>query len=221
MRGVNILSFLTLDSHSKVARMYTCTFCGANFTRAGNMRRHQKESCKNINRDGPPAKQSRLDSSQSTSASLQTCRSCNVTLTANQMISHKRTLQHRTNSCVPLMDGVEVVRSAFKYRIITYRVHSENEKLDYVLFFNEIRHKILNLLEEILLLHNTVKVNMETFARYILPTQELSDMKSFNTPNKIMDHGIDLNDVFDTFVDMMITQTTEFQERDSGMYFFY
>ena len=133
------------------------------------------------------------------------------------MKSHKRTLQHRTNSCIPLTDGVEIVRSAFKYRIITYRVHSENEKLDYLIFFNEIRYKILNLLEEVLTLHKTVKVNMETFASYILQTQEISDMKSFNTPNKILDQGMDLNNVLDSFVDMMVTQTTEFQERDSGM----
>lgn len=180
------------------------------------MRRHQRESCKNLN-DGPAAKKPRLDSNPSTSASLQTCYSCNVTLTARQMKSHKRTLQHRTNSCVPLMDGVEIVRSAFKHRIITYRVHSENEKLDYIMFFNEIRCKILNLLEEILLLHKTVKVNMETFASYILQTQEVSEIKSFNTCNKILDQGMDLNGVLDTFVEMMVTQTTEFQERDSGM----
>ena len=197
--------------------MYTCVSCGTSFSRSDNMRRHQRETCKNLHPNGPPTKRAKLDSGPSTPVSLQTCNTCNVTLTANQMKSHKRTLQHRTNSCIPLTDGIEIVRSAFKYRIITYRVHSENEKLDYIIFFNEIRYKILNLLEEVLTLHRTVKVNMETFASYILPTQEISDMKSFNTPNKILDQGMDLNNVLDSFVDMMVTQTTEFQERDSGM----
>lgn len=118
------------------------------------------------------------------------------------------------------MAGVEIVQSAFKYRIVTYRVHSENNHLDYVMFFNEIRPKILNLLEEVLRIHKTIKVNMETFARYTLPTQDLADMKSFNTCNRILDEAMDLNSVLDSFVDSMIIQTTEFQERDSGMLIF-
>lgn len=201
--------------------MYSCTSCGKSFTRGDNLRRHQKQSCRAKSpAEGPPTKQPRFDSIPSTSADMHTCYCCNLTLTATQMKCHRRTLQHRTNSCVPMMAGVEIVQSAFKYRIVTYRVHSENNHLDYVMFFNEIRPKILNLLEEVLRIHKTIKVNMETFARYTLPTQDLADMKSFNTCNRILDEAMDLNSVLDSFVDSMIIQTTEFQERDSGMLIF-
>lgn len=196
--------------------MPLCPSCGKSFTRSDNLVRHQKLSCMNQ----PPAKRPRVDSTPSTSTNMETCDCCNVTLTAGQMKSHRRTLQHRTNSCVPHVDGVAIVQTAFKYRIVTYRVHSQNNHLDYLMFFNEIRPKILHLLEEVLRIHKTVKVNMETFARYTLPTQDLVDMKSFNTCNRILDEAMDINDVLDSFVDSMIMQSTEFQERDSGMLIF-
>ncbi|KAJ8954663.1 hypothetical protein NQ317_012932 [Molorchus minor] len=64
------------------------------------------------------------------------------------MNSHRRTLEHKTNSCVLLADGVHLIRSAFKFRIIGYRSHSENFHIHYTLFFNEVKQKALNLLEE-------------------------------------------------------------------------
>ncbi|KAJ8967216.1 hypothetical protein NQ317_001325 [Molorchus minor] len=132
------------------------------------------------------------------------------------MRAHKRTLQHRTNACIPMVDGVYVIRSAFKCRIVSYRAHSKEYHINYTLFFNELKSKIIELLEEVLNRHKIVKVNMEAFARYTLPTKEISDVKSFNTPNEIVDQSMDLSSVWEKFVDLMINQTTEFQERDSG-----
>lgn len=197
--------------------MYICNGCGASFTRCDNLRRHERLSCKKINQDVPPVKRCKMDSEPSTSTALQTCNCCNVRITGNQMNSHRRTLQHKTNSCVPLTDGVQIVQSAFKCRIVSYRVHSDNRHLDYVMFFNAVKCKILNLLEEVIGVHRTVKVNMEVFARYILQTQEISDIKSFNTPNKIVDMSTDLNSTLHEFIDQMVSQSAEFQERDSGM----
>lgn len=200
--------------------MYTCSACGANFTRGDNLRRHEREKCRKSQPDGPLAKRCKLDNEPSTSRNLQMCNCCNKTIPVNQMIAHSRTLEHRTNSCGPLTNGVQVVRSAFQSRITSYRIHSENHHIDYVTFFSEIKHKILSLLEEVLGVHHAVKVNMEVFGRYILQTQETFDIKAFNTPNKILDRSMDLCSELDLLVDMMVTQTTEFQERDSGMCIF-
>lgn len=204
--------------------MYTCSKCGASFTRSDNLRRHERSSCNKIH-DGPPGKLRKMDSQPSTSTAVQPststvmirCDCCNIAISANRMSSHLRTLEHRNNSCVPLMDGVQVIQSAFNCRIVSYRIHSENHHIDYVMFFNEIRNKILNLLEEVIRIHKTVKVNMETFGRYILHTQDISDIKAFNTTNRILDQSTNLNSILDIFVDAIITQASEFQERDSGM----
>ncbi|KAJ8937334.1 hypothetical protein NQ318_011838 [Aromia moschata] len=53
---------------------------------------------------------------------------------------------------------------------------------------------------------------MGTFCK----TQKIVDNKSFNTANKVIDSAADLNDVFYVFVDLMTTQMSEFQKRDSG-----
>ncbi|KAJ8975687.1 hypothetical protein NQ317_001789 [Molorchus minor] len=51
---------------------------------------------------------------------------------------------------------------------------------------------------------------MEVFGRYVLSTQDSSDLKAFNTPNNVIDQSMDLNEIWTAFVDLMIVQTTEF-----------
>lgn len=207
--------------------MYSCIKCGAKFTRSDNLRRHEKMSCKKLHDNGPPAKQQKLNPQLATSTNMESqpstsatvfCDCCNKLIAANRMSSHMRTLEHRTNSCVPLTNGVEVVSSAFKCRIVSYRLHSDNCHLDYVMFFNGIKNNFLKLLQDVRRIHKAVKVNMEVFGRYILQSRELSDVKSFNTPNVIVDQSTDLKSILDIFVDAITTQTSEFQERDSGMF---
>ncbi|KAJ8962371.1 hypothetical protein NQ318_018355 [Aromia moschata] len=111
---------------------------------------------------------------------------------------------------------MKLIQTAFKSRIASYRVHSENRYSDYNMFFESIKNKVIHLLSEVIKIHNAVKVIMELFGRYILQTQKIVDNKSFNTANKVIDSAADLNDVFYVFVDLMTTQMSEFQKRDSG-----
>ncbi|KAJ8938051.1 hypothetical protein NQ318_013959 [Aromia moschata] len=110
---------------------------------------------------------------------------------------------------------MKLIQTAFKSRIASYRVHSENRYSDYNIFFESIKNKVIHLLSEVIK-NNAVKVIMELFGRYILQTQKIVDNKSFNTANKVIDSAADLNDVFYVFVDLMTTQMSEFQKRDSG-----
>lgn len=211
--------------------MYLCDFCGKTFTRCDNLRRHLKVSCRGekitmentiknmcneMSGGQPPAKKYKTEEQASTSNSV-TCDCCNKRVPPSQLNFHRRTLEHRTNSCTPFSNGVEIIQSAFKGRIASYRVSTENQHTDHITFFSEAKYKIIKLLENVLKAHLAIKVNMELFAQYFLPTQECSDIKSFNTSNKIVDRSTDLSFVVDIFADMMISQTSEFQERDSGM----
>lgn len=203
--------------------MYFCSECGASFTRIDNLRRHERSSCKGSQSiHNVSTKRRKVDEEPSTSTSstsMQICNCCNKNVAAHKMASHMRTLEHKTNSCITLSNGIQMLCSAFKCRIVSYRIHSESRHLDYVTFFSEIKNKVLSLLEEVLRIHKAVKVNMEVFGRYILQTQECSDIKSFNTTNTILDLSSDLASAYDIFIDKMITQSTEFQERDSGILF--
>ncbi|KAJ8961391.1 hypothetical protein NQ318_014636 [Aromia moschata] len=111
---------------------------------------------------------------------------------------------------------MKLIQTAFKSRIASYRVHSENRYSDYNMFFESIKNKVIHLLSEVIKIHNAVKVIMELFGRYILQTQKIVNNKSFNTANKVIDSAADLNDVFYVFVDLMTTQMSEFEKRDSG-----
>ncbi|XP_023312384.1 uncharacterized protein LOC111692563 [Anoplophora glabripennis] len=84
------------------------------------------------------------------------------------------------------------------------------------MFFDEVKAKIISLLEDIIRVHKSIKVNMETFANYILQTRETSDVKAFNSCNRIIDESLDISDIYKDFVDTMTSQTSEFEEKDSG-----
>ncbi|XP_074039510.1 uncharacterized protein [Leptinotarsa decemlineata] len=195
--------------------MFHCDRCGKSFSRKDNMRRHQMQSCRPDNDAGPPAKRPRVDSAQP-SAVQELCNYCNRMVPVNRMNSHLKTLEHRTNSCTEFEDGVKIINSAFKYRIVSYRVESKNPHSDYQSFFNEVRHKVVTLIDRMVQVHNILKVNMELFGRYVLQTQEILEVKSFNSQNQIVDQSNNLEEVYRTFVDTLSAKAVEFQERDSG-----
>lgn len=204
---------------------YFCEQCGRSFTRTHSLKRHQQQSC--VERwavaDVAAAKRRILDGASTSRANdtaptiMLNCNVCNVTLPLNDMLAHQRTLAHRRNCCVSVSPGVERMESAFKNRIVSYRISSDREHVDYTAFFEEIKMKVMGLLEEFLHVEKSLKVNMIAVGRYFLPTQETYSEKSFNTANQIVTLGCDLNDVYEGFVEEMKVQAADFQEKDSGM----
>lgn len=195
--------------------MLLCSGCGKSFTRSDNLRRHERESCKRTDFGEPEVKRVRL-LQQSEPLIIPTIKCCNKDISRSQIYAHRRTLEHRTMSCTPKCDGIQIINTAFKCRIISYRVHSDTKHTDYVMFFDEVKAKVISLLEDVISAHKSVKVNMETFANYILQTRETSDVKSFNSCNKIFDESVDIGDLYKDLVDTMTSQMSEFEEKDSG-----
>ncbi|KAJ8913586.1 hypothetical protein NQ315_013993, partial [Exocentrus adspersus] len=146
------------------------------------------------------------------------CKCLNKVVQVSNEVAHRRTLEHRTNACVNLMPGIQLTESVFRGCIASYRVHSDNEHTDFTLFF-----KFVNLMVEVLRFHTTVKVNVELFGRYIIQTgesqEDLIDIKCFNTTNQIINSSMDLDEVLNMFMDILVNQASEFQERDSGWAF--
>jgi hypothetical protein len=208
--------------------MFDCAKCGTSFTRLDNLRRHEsglackrkhvgdKEESKRKRNDVEDfSLPSTLTDGASTSNSSY-CTFCNISIPKNRMNAHSRTLLHRTNSASNVRDGVKLVQSAFKNRICSYRVSSSATHNDFKLFFRDIKSDVLNVLEEMLNIHHTLKANIEVFASYYLETKETSDIKSFNTRFVVVDQGCDLSETYEEKVAAIITQITEFDEKDSG-----
>lgn len=196
---------------------YVCDKCGQLFTRSYSLLRHQRESCLSRFENIHGGKRQRVDGAASTST-MQNCATCNVNVPQNQMFAHQRSLQHKSKSCVTVSRGVELIQSAFKNRMATYRVSSDNDHVDYSIFFAEIKSKVLGVINNILRLQHTLKINMVAVGQYFLPSQETISEKSFNTANEIVTVGSDLDDVYQAFVEAMKVQSSEFQEKDSGTF---
>lgn len=196
---------------------YVCEKCGVAFTRSYNLSRHQKESCalRFVDSVGTQ-KRRKVDGAASTSA-MQTCELCNVSIPRNCMLAHQRTINHKSKASVTVCPGVQLVQSSFKNRIASYHVSSDNEHVDYSGFFDEVKPKVLQLISRILHVHQSLKINMVVVGRYFLPSQDVFSEKSFNTCNEIVTEGSNLDDVYLAFVEAMKVQSTEFQERDSGI----
>lgn len=107
-------------------------------------------------------------------------------------------------------------QTAFQSRIVSYKITSVNYHLNVTEFMNEIKDKIIPLLERQIVKFKSVKVNFELFGYFILEAKELEDIKSFNTANEVATFGTDLNRLYDKFTAILDEKTSEFQERDSG-----
>ncbi|CAH1101722.1 unnamed protein product [Psylliodes chrysocephalus] len=220
--------------------MYKCN-CGLTYTRVDNLRRHQNKSCKLISNrigessggtkrsttpsnDVPPEKKARVmrvpqvhtHRIVDSKAHNRRCESCNVDVPTNQMTSHMRSHGHKEKACAIHADGIYLIKSAFKCRIATYRLKCDEKHIDYVTFFDAIKLRVLKLLKVVLKAHNAIKVNVEAFATYALESQDVSEIKSFNSINRILDLSTDLDAVYVDFKDAVVSQTADFQHKDSG-----
>ncbi|KAJ8915327.1 hypothetical protein NQ315_008211 [Exocentrus adspersus] len=115
-----------------------------------------------------------------------------------------------------LEPGVSKIVCAFKNRISSYRFTSPRSLIDYNDFFEKIKEKVFNVIRESIKEHTALKINFEAFGLYIIPEKELSDVKSFNTANKVITPSSDLQKIFEEFINEILAQASEFQEKNSG-----
>lgn len=158
-----------------------------------------------------------VTASTSTAATI-FCNSCNVSVPREAYVGHVKSLLHKATSCRNVEEGIEVVESAFRCRIVSYRVTPQRHHIIYREFFEEVAGKITKLLVQERIKHKNIKVNMELFGRFLNQTKELVEVKSFNTQNKILTEGSDIERIYDDFAQTMETKAQEFEERDSGKY---
>lgn len=133
--------------------------------------------------------------------------------------NHLRSNVHKNNIVIiSTTNGVEIVKSAFQQRIVSYRIHSDNFHVNVVEFFNNISIKVFELIKDNVRTYTCIKLNMELFGLYFNPKTELQDIKSFNTPFKIICSGSNILSIIEEMSKMIDQKADELAERDSGNY---
>ncbi|XP_063542734.1 uncharacterized protein LOC134751280 [Cydia strobilella] len=159
-------------------------------------------------------------------ASTSKKRKCDICETdVTSLHNHLKSAMHKQSLKCEMYDGdTEIVTSAFKSRIISYRLFSKDEYLTPEDFMESVRLRVINLIEEnISRVKSAVKVNLELFGRYSKwikvndNDQEVEEVKSFNTKNKVISlDASKINKIYQSFMEEIRVKAEDFQERDSG-----
>ncbi|XP_061704174.1 uncharacterized protein LOC133515618 [Cydia pomonella] len=150
------------------------------------------------------------------------CNYCNEDVPANRLLAHSNTKKHQI-LCGQEKDSeysVYVVNSAFKCRIITYRINGTAKILDPRIYLLKIKQKFEDVLKTELQIHKHIKVNVSLHCTYVKTDSDggvMRDLKSFNTKNaSLHDGALDFPEYFDNTVLSISKKSEDFQERDSG-----
>lgn len=144
---------------------------------------------------------------------------CNVEFPRSSHSGHLRSSKHKANIRADrLDDDVTILRCAFKNRMVSYRVCAKNHHVLVDDFMSEIKNKVLELIRSGVSKFTAIKLNVELFGSYILETQDMRDVKSFNTKNVVVTVGTDVDQVYNDFTESLDGKVSEFQERESGKY---
>lgn len=135
-------------------------------------------------------------------------------------VGHLLSNFHKNNSKMIEDKGVQIIKSAFKERIVSYRITTEKNILDVKQYFKELEVKILCILDNQLTKHTCIKISMELFGYYYNPTTNNHDVKSFNTPFKVVCKSTEIKDLVEEFLMIIDNKADVFAEKDSGKRFF-
>ncbi len=159
-------------------------------------------------------------SGPSTSATGRWCEDCDLETPINQWAGHLRSLQHRANTCVEQEEDVSLVRTTFRNRIATYRLSSKQDSTSVKHFLGNFKVKFVKLVGDMVNKFSHIKVGVELFGRFLLQAKEQEEVKSFNVKFRLVSDGADLEELFQQFSVILDKKSTEFQEKESGMYYF-
>lgn len=114
-----------------------------------------------------------------------------------------------------------MINSAFKERIISYKLTVPGIHINVQDFCNQLFPNIKKVLDMELNKHQCLKINMELFGLYYNPTTDVHTIKSFNTPYRIFCYGSEVFIECSEMFEIMDRKADELVERDSGIYELY
>lgn len=150
------------------------------------------------------------------------CTLCSKYVDNKTWIGHLRSSEHKSRNVTSVIsDGVELLSTAFKSRITSYKITSEKLEQNNCIdtFLNSIEDKIRYCLDKALKKHTCLKVNFELFASFILFKDDELDLKSFCTKNIPIFSNFSNQSFFTNVKNILRTKISEFQDRNSGFGF--
>lgn len=151
------------------------------------------------------------------------CTVCDKSIKSKAFSGHLRSIVHKNNNIIHVSENIEKITSAFRSRIVGYRVRSPaNNEVDHrppSEYMCSVQHTLRQLLDAQLAQHINVKVNFELFAEFSLPNKDFSEIKSFATENIALHQNYNFNDLFVRVLNIINKKIYDFQDRDSGWFF--
>lgn len=153
------------------------------------------------------------------------CSVCQASIIKKEFPGHLRSLAHKNNTLIRYDDGIETVNSAFRGRIVSYRITpdceftSSGEKLAITSpthFMHCISSKLRKVLDLAIASHINIKVNFELFVKVILPKDDTMEIKSFATENIPMFPNYSFDNLLDNISGLLCKKIDGFQEKGSG-----
>jgi len=224
------------NQHSAVNVL--CDICGISFSNQRKLSYHQRRmhnaevhhpinvpctSSSSTNIPDVPAKRRKINSEDEDHF----CDVCKVSV--NNIFSHIKSIVHKNSSLSKLCDegaDIEIISTAFKSRIVTYRI--SNLSQDFISlndFMESIKIKMIKLIKMKVDIEISTKINFELFAlynKYNLKNEDdhavdlVSSIKSFNTKNYIVTESSDLDLLHSELLGKLNAKSEDFTENESG-----
>jgi hypothetical protein len=85
-----------------------------------------------------------------------------------------------------------------------------------MLYLKDLKCKVIHLVRKWLNIYSLIKVNIELFGIYLLPTSEKQEVKTFNTKYNIISTNTDLGVFFNEYQDIILKKASDFAESGSN-----
>ena len=131
-------------------------------------------------------------------------------------MNHLKSNQHKKHVGIILQKNVEKINSAFKNRIVSYKVTTDGFYINIMDFFEEILDKVKKILTEELVKHFAIKFNIELFGIYFNPTHESYEVKSFNTAFRVVCNSSEFETDLSEMIQIIDRKSDEIAEKNSG-----
>lgn len=199
----------SLRRHVRTQHEFSCSSCRLTFTNKADFVMHQL----NVRHEN----QSKIDDDIY-------CPKCKLVVRKSMWKGHIRSNVHKEKSIIWDDNGMKVVESSYKNRIVTYVIDNDNkDNLIPEKFLNAKKEKVLKVLRDNIVKHGSIKYNYSLLCKYQLRKID------FEVEEMCIAHQTKMQIVTQTMLDVesldkfynenlntIIAKMEEFQERGSG-----